>query len=171
MTIFYIVFLVPVLLYVLAFLYETWLSFRRLKDPRAGRSGYVSSTWEITHTLLVFSVVMLVMTFTQDIVELAQVLFLSTFIAAIALGLRAVAYMYIFYVRDSKKKPGAIDWGFALTHIVAAIFLVATVVKALLFIWQNSPTPNDQFFPVFIPGLLLVVGLCIFPMIVLYKSK
>lgn len=114
---------------------------------------------------------MLVMTFTQDITELAQTLYISAFIAAIALGLRAVCYMYIFYVRDGNKQPGAIDWAFALTHVAAAIFLVATVVKALLFIWQNNPTPNEQFFPVFIPGLLLVVGLCVFPMIVLYKAK
>lgn len=168
---FYIVFLVPVLLYVIAFLYETFLSFKRLGNPRAGRYGYVSTTWEVTHTLLVFSIVMLVMTFTQDIVNLANVLFWSTFIAAIALGLRAVSYLYIFYVRDAKKRPGAIDWMFALTHVAAAIFLVITVVKALLFIWQHNPTPNTQFFPVFIPGLVLVVGVCILPMAVLYKTK
>ena len=36
---FYIVFLTPVLLFVLAFLYETWLSFARLKNPSSGKGG------------------------------------------------------------------------------------------------------------------------------------
>ena len=51
---------VPIVLFVVAFLYETWLSFRRLRPAaaRKQRSGYVDATWEITHTLLVFAVVM-----------------------------------------------------------------------------------------------------------------
>ncbi|MCA9327042.1 hypothetical protein KDA14_00775 [Candidatus Saccharibacteria bacterium] len=168
---FYIVFLTPVLLFVLAFLYETWLSFARLKNPSSGKGGYVNATWEVTHTLLVFSVVMLLMTFTQDLVRLADVLFWPTFIAAIALGLRAVAYIYIFYVRHNVKRAGIVDWFFALTHVVAAALLVTVVIKALWFIWQNNPTANTQFFPIFIPGLILVLLVCIAPIMSLYRAK
>lgn len=168
---FYIVFLVPLLIFVTAFLYETWLSFKRLKNPQKGRTGYVTATWEVTHTLLVFSVVTLVMTFTQDLVRLASVLFWPVFIAAVALGLRAVAYLYIFYVRTTTKRANWIDWGFALTHVVAALFLVLAVVKGLWFIWQNNPVANTQFFPVFIPGLLLVLAVCIVPLVTLYRTK
>ncbi len=168
---FYIVFLVPLLIFVVAFLYETWLSLKRLRDPRAGRASYVTATWEVTHTLLVFSVVTLLMTFTQDLVRLASTLFWPTFIAAIALGLRAVAYVYIFYVRTHTKRANWIDWGFALTHVVAAVFLVLTVLKALWFIWQNNPTANTQFFPIFVPGLVLVLAVCIVPIATLYRTK
>ncbi len=168
---FYLVFLIPLLIFVVAFLYETWLSFKRLKDPRKGRAGYVTATWEVTHTLLVFSVVTLLMTFTQDLVRLASALFWPTFIAAIALGLRAVAYLYIFYVRSGTKRANWIDWGFALTHVVAAVFLVLTVVKALWFIVQHNPTANTQFFPIFVPGLILVLAVCIVPIATLYRTK
>lgn len=168
---FYVVFLIPVIVYVLAFLYETWLSFRRLKDPRAGRSSYVTATWEVTHTLLVFAVVTLLMTFTQDLVRLASALFWPTFIAAIALGLRAVGYLYIFYVRPKVGKASWIDWGFALTHVVAALFLVVTVAKALWFITREHPIANTQFFPIFIPGLLLVLAVCSIPIAILYRTK
>ena len=168
---FYIVFLVPLLLFVSAFLYETWLSFARLRNPKQGRSGYVSATWEVTHTLLVFTVVMLLMTFTQDLVRLADTLFWPTFIAAVALGLRGVAYLYIFYVRPASRKVGLVDWGFALTHVVAAGFLVLTVIEALLFIWQKDPIANTQFFPMFLPGLVLVLLLCAIPMSSIYRTK
>lgn len=171
MTTFYIVFLVPLILYVCAFLYETWLSFARLRSGNKGRGSYVAATWEITHTLLVFVVVTLMMTFTRDIVDLGNAIFWPTFIAAIALGLRAIAYLYIFYIRPTGKGTGWTDWGFALSHLVAAVFLVIAMAKALWFIWQNNPTPNTEFYPVFIPGLILVVAICALPMIVLYRSK
>ncbi len=168
---FYLVFLLPVFVYVMAFLYETWLSFRRLKDPGAGRASYVTATWEVTHTLLVFAVVTLLMTFTQDLVRLASTLFWPTFIAVIALGLRAVGYLYIFYVRPKVSRASWIDWGFALTHVVAALFLVVTVVKALWFIAQQHPIANTQFFPIFIPGVILVFAVCAIPIITLYRTK
>jgi hypothetical protein len=168
---FYVVFLVPLLIFVVAFLYETWLSFKRLNNPKNGRAGYVTATWEVTHTLLVFSLIMLLMTFTQDLVRLADALFWPAFIAAGALGLRAVGYLYIFYVRSATKHANWIDWSFAVTHVVAAAFLVLTVVKALWFIWQNDPVANTQFFPAFIPGLILVLAVCIVPIATLYRTK
>ena len=82
-----ILFLVPLVLFVAAFLYETYLSFVRLKNPKAGRTGYVNATWEVTHTLLVFTVVMLLMLFSSSLEKLADVMFLSTFLAATALAI------------------------------------------------------------------------------------
>ena len=165
-----ILFLVPTLLFVVAFLYETYLSFKRLQNPQAGKNGYVAATWEVTHTLLVAAVVMLVMMFTQVIDQLASAIFLATFIAAVALGVRAVLYMYIFYVRSSKK-TNWIDWAFALTHVVAAAFLVVVVIQALWFLQVNTPPVNSEFVGVFIPGMLVVIAICIVPIVSLYKTK
>lgn len=165
-----IVFLVPVVLFVVAFLYETFLSFRRLKNPKAGKSGYLSATWEVTHTLLVTGVVMLVMLFTQSIDQLAAAIFWATFLAAVALGVRAVLYIYIFYVRSTNKTTW-IDWSFAWTHLMAAGLLVVVVAQALWFLFKNNPVPNSQFLPYFIPGVIVVVLICCLPMLVLYKTK
>lgn len=165
-----IVFLVPTLLFVVAFLYETFLSFVRLKNPKAGKTGYVSATWEITHTLLVTAVVMLVMLFTSVLDGLAGAIFMATFLAAIALGIRSLLYIYIFYVRESKKTSW-IDWAFAFTHVIAAALLVVVVLQALAFLITNNPTPNSEFLPYFIPGMMLVVALCFLPIFILYKIK
>lgn len=165
-----LLFLVPTLLFVLAFLYETYLSFRLLDKTRPGRANYVNATWEVTHTLLVFAVVMLIMLFTHSLDRLAAAIFTSTFLAAAALVVRAGAYLYIFYVR---RKPAItwVDWLFALSHLAAAAFLVVTVVKAVWFIYQNNPAVNTQFYPYFIPGLAVVLLICALPIGMLYKTR
>lgn len=165
-----LLFLIPTLLFVLGFLYETYLSFIRLKNPKAGKSGYVNATWEVTHTLLIFAVVMLLMLFSRNVDGIASAIFTSTFIAALALVVRSVCYSYIFYGRKSQRTTW-VDWVFALSHVVAALFLVVTVVKALWYLYQNNPPVNTQFLPYFIPGLILVLGVCIMPMALLYSTK
>lgn len=166
----YILFLLPTLLFVLAFLYETWLSFIRLRNPKVGRGDYLSATWEVTHTLLVFAVVMLVMLFTSSIETLAGTIFLSTFIAMFALTVRAACYLYIFYGRTSQRTSW-IDWVFALSHVIAALFLVITVLRALWFMATQDPAVNDRFLPYFFPGLALVLAVCAIPILMLYTGK
>lgn len=164
-------FLIPVVLFVTAFLYETYLSFRRLKNPKSSKTGYVSATWEVTHTLLVAAIVMLVMMFTSSLEELSSAIFIATFIAAVALGIRAVLYIFIFYVRDNPKIVNWIDWCFAFTHVFAAVFLVIVVLQALWFLYQNNPTANTQFLPYFIPGMIVILLVTLFPILFLYKTK
>jgi hypothetical protein len=60
---------------------------------------------------------------------------------------------------------------FAISHIVAALLLVVTVVKALLYIYQNNPPVNSQFIPYFIPGLLVVLAISAIPILTLYSTK
>ncbi len=165
-----ILFLVPTLLFVVAFLYETYLSFRRLKNPKAGKTGYLAATWEVTHTLLVAAVVMLVMMFTDHIDKLSSAIFTATFMAATALGVRAVLYIYIFYVR-TKNKTSWIDWAFAFAHVIAALLLVVVVLQAIWFMHQNNVAVNSQFLPYFIPGIVVVIAVCAVPILVLYKTK
>lgn len=165
-----LLFVTPVLLFVLAFLYETYISFKRLYKKNYKRTDYVSATWEVTHTLLVFAVVMLVMLFTQVLDELAATIFLPTFLAALTLMVRSSCYTYIFYVRK-KQVIGWVDWLFAVSHVVAAGLLVVTVLKALWFIYKENPAVNEQFVPLFIPGLIFVLAVCSLPLLILYKTK
>lgn len=165
-----ILFIVPVLLFVLAFLYETYVSFRRLAGRSNDRRAYLSATWEITHTLLVFAVVMLIMLFTQQLDQLASAIFVPTFLAAAILAIRAVCYVYIFYVR-STPRINWIDWLFAVTHVLAAALLVVVVLKAVWFILTEEPTVNSQFIPYFLPGLALVMAVCAVPIIFLYQTR
>jgi cytochrome bd-type quinol oxidase subunit 2 len=161
----------PIVLFVAAFLYETFLSFMRIKYPKKNIYTYVDATWEITNTLLVFGVVMLIMLFTQSLDVLAPMIFLSTLLAGLALIIRAACYIYIFYVKNDPRSIGVVDWLFALSHVVAALLLVVTVIQATLFLFTKHPVANDQFVPYFIPGLVVVMGLCIVPIARLYRTR
>ncbi|MBP9667571.1 hypothetical protein KBD87_02090 [Candidatus Saccharibacteria bacterium] len=160
----------PIVLFVLAFLYETYLSFMRLKSPKAGKGGYVAATWEVTHTLLIFAVVMMLMLFTGSIDKLGSAIYVATFTAAVFLGLRSVGYLYIFYVR-STRTTNWIDWVFAFSHVGAAISLVIVVLQASWFLVVHQPAANLEFIPAFLPGLILVLAVGALPMLTLYKSK
>lgn len=166
----YVLIYVPILLFVVAFLYETFLSFARLKSPKAGRGKYVDATWEVTHTLLIFGVVMLLMLFTKHIDDLASAIFIPTFLAASALIVRSICYVYIFYVRTNVK-TNWIDWLFALSHLVAALLLVVVVAKASWYLFSAQPEANLQFVPAFLPGLGLILAVCLVPVAVLYRNR
>lgn len=165
----YLLFIIPLVLFVVAFLYETLLSFLRLRNPKSGREGYVHATWEVTHTLLIFAVVVMLMMFTKSIDGLAAAIFTTTMLAAVALSIRSCCYIYIFYVRKTNKQ-GLVDWLFAFSHVAAALFLVLTVIKALFYLYQNNPQANTQFIPAFIPGLVFVLLICIMPIVCLYLA-
>jgi predicted membrane channel-forming protein YqfA (hemolysin III family) len=79
--------------------------------------------------------------------------------------------MYIFYVRRNAAKTSWIDWVFALTHVVAALLLVVVVLQALAYLLQNNPPVNSQFFPVYLPGLFLVLAVCAVPILTLYRTR
>ncbi len=161
---------VPIVLFVVAFLYETWLSFARLRNPKKGRAGYVGATWEITHTLLVFAVVMILMLYTQAIDQVAALIFWPTFAAAVALGLRAICYVYLFYVKSSTK-AGPIDWIFAFAHVLSAVLLVVVVLQVTWFILTQNAPVNTQFIPVFLSGLALIAAVVALPIWYLYNNK
>lgn len=166
----YILIYLPILLFVLAFLYETFFSVVRLRGGKKGGNAYVDATWEVTNTLLVFGVVMLLMLFTKSIDVIASAIFVSTLLAGGALLVRAACYLYIFYVRKSNR-IGAVDWLFALSHIAAALLLVVTVIKSTWILFTKHPEANLQFIPYFIPGLVFVLALCALPMMQLYRTR
>lgn len=166
----YLLIYIPILLFVLAFLYETWLSIIRLFKPKSGNHSYVDATWEVTNTLLVFGVVMLLMLFTKYIDLIAKEIFISTLLAGTALLVRAACYIYIFYVKQGKK-IGLVDWVFALSHVFAAVFLVITVLQATMFLIAEKPQANMQFLPYFWPGLVFVLLICVVPAFSLYATR
>lgn len=167
----YVLIYLPIVLFVIGFLYETFLSFVRLGSRKAGRAGYIDTTWEVTHTLLVFGLVMLLMLHTKALDSLAETIFTAAFWAAVALGLRGAAYIYIFYIRNPNARTSWIDWSFALTHILAAGLLVTVVAQASWFLMTQNPPVNTQFIPAFLPGLVLVLAVTALPLIRLYLGK
>lgn len=161
---------IPILLFVAAFLYETYLSFARLKEKRKGRGHYVDTTWEVTHTLLIFGVVMMLMLYTKYIDQIATAILIPAFLAMTALFVRGACYIYIFYIAEKKGRRW-VDWLFALSHVFAALFLVAVVGLFTLFLATNNPSANTQFIPAFSVGLIFIMAIVTLPLVFLYWQQ
>lgn len=68
--------LTPLVLFLAGFITETYLAFKRLRDPSL-TGTYLDFTWELTHTLLVVSVAIFVGLFSQNLVEIAKAVYFA----------------------------------------------------------------------------------------------
>lgn len=164
--------LVPLVLFLLAFVVELFMSFKRLSNNKADGS-YLGATWEMTHTFLVVSVALFVSLFSNNLTELAKASFLGFFIVAVFAGLRGAAYIYIFYIRSGaqRKVRNWIDWSFALTHVGMVLGVLVLLAGLVPKLFQIDLQPNTAFIPWMWPGLILVLVLCVPPIASLYSTK
>lgn len=161
--------LIPLVLYLAAFAVEAYMSVRRLGNNRSTGS-YLDVTWETTHTFLVVAVALFVSFFTDNLVEISKASFLGLWVAAVGIGLRGAAYIYLFYVRKQGSVRDWVDYFFAGIHAVI-------VAGVLILLWQLVPVlftanlkPNTDFIPYMWPGLILVLALCVPPLLSLYRT-
>lgn len=161
--------LIPLVLYVAAFVVETVLAFTRLKNRKANHS-YLPATWETTHTFLVVSVALFVAFFSQNLVELAEAAWWGIWIAAVGIGLRGAVYVYLFYVRANRATRNWIDYTFAALHVWIVAGLGVLLVQLIPAILAADLKANTAFIPYMWPGLVLVLGLCVVPLASLYKT-
>jgi cytochrome bd-type quinol oxidase subunit 2 len=164
-----ILFLIPVFFYVILFIYETYLAYRKAvrKDHKR---NYVEVTWEMTHTLLIIGLILLFNYYSRSLSSLATAIFAPAFLAGLFIFIRGTLYTYIFYV-SKKAYSKFIDWLFFIVHVLALVFLAITVVKVIKFVIANHPVSNNNFLPYFIPGEILTLALILGPMIYLYRIK
>ena len=164
--------LVPLVLFLAAFVLEAYMSFKRLAIVKPD-SPYMLHTWETSHTFLVVSVACFAAFFTSNLWELADAAFYGLFLAALFAGVRAMAYVYIFYVRDPAKRlvRNWIDWVYAICHVGMAAGVVVLLVQLLPVLFKTDLQANTQFLPWMWPGLILVLALCSIPVVSLYSSR
>lgn len=164
--------LTPLVLFLAAFAVEAFMSFRRLKVIQPD-SPYMLHTWETSHTFLVVSVACFAAFFSSNLRELADAAFYGLFLAALFAGVRAVSYLYIFYIREPAKRTTRnwIDWVYAVCHIGMAAGVVLLLVQLLPVLFDTDLQANTQFLPWMWPGLLLVVIICLMPLTSLYLGK
>lgn len=161
--------LIPLVLYLAAFAVEAYMAFARLGNHKA-KGSYLDATWETTHTFLVVAVALFVAFFSQNLVDLAQAAFLGLWVAAVGIGLRGAAYVYIFYGRRDTTRRDWADQFFAWIHglIVAGVgILLWQLVPALFTV---DLIANTEFLPYMWPGLILILVLCVPPLLSLYNT-
>ncbi|HEX4662414.1 MAG TPA: hypothetical protein VH144_02265 [Candidatus Saccharimonadales bacterium] len=173
-TLAYLVVLIPLLAYLLAFSYETILSLLRLSKTYQRRhkyQGYAHATWEITHTLLVFSFTSFFVLFSPLVVELADRAYLPLFATGILFAIRGLLYLYLFYVATDDKPHPVWDALFALSHLAllgALIWSIATVARLVIDV---PVTPLTDLVPIVAPPVILVLIISFIPLIRMYWGR
>lgn len=168
---FYAVVLGVLAIYLLAFGYETVLSFWRLRRTPNGRAGYVDATWEVTHTLIVYVFTLFMITYSSALPDLAPSLFWPVLLTGVFLLTRAGLYLYIFYIRPAKRRVGLADYGFALSHLLILVGLLIAFVVAVSHIIQLNATPNLAYFGPLLPGLAVTLLVSVWPLWRLYRQS
>ncbi len=172
LTIIWLFILTPLVIFLVAYVVETYLSFKRLISPRNGRD-YLDATWEITHTFLVVSVALFVGFFSNNLVTIAHTTFFPLFFTSIFIGIRTLAYIYIFVISSAKKQQQRtwIDMVFAWSHIgviAGLLYLLAVLIPQLL---TTELIPNTSFIAWMVPGAVIIFIACLAPLISLYRIK
>ncbi len=164
--------LTPLVLYVAAYLVETVMSFARLRNHKT-RHSYLDATWEVTHTFLVMSIAFFANLFSHNLREIASAAFIGIFTAACFIAVRGLLYMYLFYVRPDNKRGARnwADWAFALSHIGILVGVAILLLQLVPALFRADLVVNEQFLPWMWPGLILIGGLCVLPILSLYKTK
>ena len=164
-----ILFLIPISIYVILFIYETYLAYKKAlrKDHKR---NYVEVTWEMTHTLLIIGLILLFVFYSRSLNSLASAIFAPAFLAGLFLFIRGTLYTYIFYV-SKKAYSKLLDWSFFIAHLFTLIFLAMVVIRVINYVLNNHPIANSNFIPYFIPGEILTLALILGPMYYLYRIK
>lgn len=166
----YLFVLVPLALYLPAFLYETYIAFKRLKKNNSTYPEYLHSSWEVTHTLLIVSVNYFIWLFAEILTKVGQAVYWGLIIASALFIVRGILYLKLF-VANPGGRVGVYDQLFAWVHIGILLSLVYVLVRTVVILATNSFRINSQFIPWMWPGLALVGAICFVPFVTTYSRR
>lgn len=163
--------LIPLIAYVLMFAYELYIAFRRIGKPYDKGGEYLHATWESTHTFLVLSLNYFMWLYSAAIVEVGRAVFIPLLLFGATFIVRAILYVYLFYIKSSKRPSIIVDWLFALCHVVMFIAVAYIGMTTTLILLNTNYQPNHILLPLLYPGLFLMIPLIAVPIYFLYKTK
>ena len=163
--------LIPLLVYVPMFAYETYIAFRRIGKPLDKGGEYLHATWESTHTFLILGVNYFVWLYSAAVVEVARAVFPALLIFGAVFIVRAVLYTQLFYIKSSNKPSILIDRLFAWAHVIMALSLMFTIIVASQIMLSGTYEANQVFLPLLWPGLIFMLPLVSVPLYFLYRTK
>jgi cytochrome bd-type quinol oxidase subunit 2 len=163
--------LVPLAAYVPMFAYELYIAFRRIGKPKDKGGAYLHATWESTHTFLILGVNYFMWLYSSAVVAVGQAVFVPLLLFGATFIVRAILYVYLFYIKTNPKPNITADWLFALSHLVMAVCLGAIVLTGTTILLAGTYAPNHLLLPLLLPGLIMMIPLIAVPLYFLYKTK
>lgn len=153
------------------FLVEVYIAFRRIGKPLDKGGEYLHATWEVTHTFLILGVNYFMWLYSSAVVDVARAVFLPLISFGAVFIIRAVLYIYLFYVKKSNKPNIVVDWLFAVCHVAMIACIAIVALETLRILLSGNYESNAILLPLLYPGLFLMVPLTIVPLYFLYKTR
>lgn len=163
--------IVPLLVYVPMFLVELYIAFRRIGKPLDKGGEYLHATWESTHTFLILALNYFMWLYSSAIVDVARSVFIPLIMFGAVFIVRAILYVYLFYIKKSTKPDILTDWIFALCHVVMLACILYVVAATIDVLAGGDYEPNQILLPLLYPGLFLMIPLISVPLYFLYKTE
>lgn len=165
----YVLLVTVLVLYAAGFLYETYMSFRRLKS--SAREVYPAASWEIIHTTLVLAFATFMITHGPMLEAIAPLIAMPFLIALLGFFLRGACQLLIFYGRKESYRRNWLDWCFAVSHLVILVPFLYAVVVVAIYLFTHPLDVITSMFSWFIPGLIIGLVVCAWPLITVLKRS
>lgn len=163
--------IVPLLVYIPMFIVEVYISFRRIGKPLDRGGEYLHATWEATHTFLILALNYFMWLYSSAIVDVANAIFVPLITFGAVFIVRAILYVYLFYIKKTNKPNLLADWLFALCHVAMLVCITVVTITTARILFEGNYEPNHLLLPLLYPGLLLMLPLVSVPLYFLYKTK
>ncbi len=167
----YALILIPVVCWLTAFGYETWIALGRADSADYSLGvPYVHASWEITHTLLVYAFTIFIISHADALPLLDRTLFLPVCVFMVSLIVRGCLYLYLFY--GDIKHPKMI-WHnlFAISHIIMLVAIILGALGTFFTLRLYSFSPNTDNLVIVAIGFVLTSALCFLPIYTAYQHK
>lgn len=160
----------PFLGWLIAFGFDGWIAFNNFRTNSFSKKlGRTHASWGITHTLLIYSFTVFMISHADVLPKIDVLLFLPICLFLVSAIMRGCLYLYLFYGdRPAHFKAG---YGlFALTHmislgsILAGAWIVVNEVTRLNFV------PDTSYLPVITIGLIITSLVCMVPIYAAYRA-
>jgi len=163
--------LVPLIAYIPMFVVELYIAFRRIGKPKDKGGHYLHATWESTHTFLILSVNYFMWLYSAAIVEVGRAIFIYLMTFGAVFIVRAILYVYLFYIKETKKPNLQADWAFAICHLIMFVCITFIANSTAEILLTGKYEANHILLPLLYPGLILMIPLISVPLYFLYKTK
>lgn len=162
---------IPLLAYIPMFLVETYISFRRIGKSLDKGGEYLHATWEATHTFLILGLNYFMWLYSSAVVDVGKEVFVPLIAFGAVFIVRAIIYVYLFYIKSHEKPNLLADWLFAICHVVMISCITYITIATIRLLSAGYYETNDILLPLLYPGLFLMIPLISVPLYFLYKTK
>ena len=169
-TLLYVLILLPVIAWLAAFGYETWLVLGRSGSGNYSLgAAHNDASWEITHTFLVYAFTVFLISYADALIVLDRVLFLPACIFMISLIARGCLYLYLSYGERIKH---IIFWYnlFALSYVVTIVSVFSGLVGVVVNLRLYAFTPSTDNIGIVAIGFVLTSALCAVPILTAFRQ-